>query len=116
MNYKAYLENSPEDMILRDHLAFDRTILANQRTGLAYIRTVLVALATGFTLIKLFPDDKLFLIIGLLSIGIAAITGGIGVAAHLKFQQKIATIYHPSKNMTAKKVPSENKEIELISQ
>ncbi len=116
MNYKAYIENSPEDMILRDHLAFDRTILANERTGLAYIRTILVALATGLTIIKLFPEDTTLLIVGYLSVFVAAITMAVGLRSHFKFQQKIATVYQPSQNMTAKKVPSENKEIELISQ
>lgn len=116
MNYKAYVENPPEDMILRDHLAFDRTILANERTGLAYIRTVLVALATGLTIIKWFSDEFTVLMLGYMSLIIAGIITYVGLRSHFKFQQKIAVVYQPSQSTTPRKVPSESKEIELISQ
>ncbi len=116
MNYKAYIENPPEDMILRDHLAFDRTLLANERTGLAYIRTVLVALATGFTLMKLFPEDTMLLVLAYFSIATALVTMILGIRGHFKFQRKITTVYQPASTITPKKVPSENKEIDLISQ
>lgn len=116
MNYKAYVENPPEDMILRDHLAFDRTILANERTGLAYVRTVLVALASGFTLMKLFPDDQMLLILAYFSIATALATMIFGIRGHIKFQRKIAAVYQPATTITPRKVPSEDKEIDLITQ
>ena len=37
-------------LILRDHLAADRTVLANERTFLAYIRTTLTLFVAGYLL------------------------------------------------------------------
>ncbi|MBN1917171.1 MAG: DUF202 domain-containing protein [Verrucomicrobia bacterium] len=47
----------PEDPILRDRLALDRTKLANERTLLAYLRTSLVLILSGITIIKLFEIE-----------------------------------------------------------
>ena len=38
-----------EELILRDHLAIDRTKLANERTLLAYLRTALMLMVAGAT-------------------------------------------------------------------
>lgn len=43
----------------RDYLALVRTDLANERTLLAYGRTALMVIATGFSLIKFFPESVL---------------------------------------------------------
>ncbi len=43
----------------RDDLALVRTDLANERTLLAYGRTALMVIATGFSLIKFFPESIL---------------------------------------------------------
>jgi putative membrane protein len=45
-----------EDLILRDHLALDRTRLANERTLLAYIRTAFMLVIAGATALKLFVE------------------------------------------------------------
>ena len=42
-------------LILRDVLAIDRTRLANERTLLAWLRTALMLLISGVTLIKATP-------------------------------------------------------------
>jgi len=42
-------ESSDNDLILRDHLAIDRTTMANERTFLAYVRTCVALLLTGLT-------------------------------------------------------------------
>jgi hypothetical protein len=42
-----YSNLHPNDMILRDHLAYDRTVLANERTLLAYIRTSIALFTMG---------------------------------------------------------------------
>jgi len=44
------------DMILRDYLALDRTILANKRTLLAYARTFIGLIASGIGMVKLVSD------------------------------------------------------------
>jgi len=45
---------SKEHLFLRDHLAAKRTILANERTFLSYIRTALTLLVAGVSFIKFF--------------------------------------------------------------
>ena len=45
-------------MILRDYLALDRTVLANERTLLSYLRTFVGAFSAGVAMVKLF--DTLF--------------------------------------------------------
>ncbi len=54
---KGFYENfTKQELILRDHLAIDRTILANESTFLAYIRTSLAVTAAGATLIHFFTE------------------------------------------------------------
>ncbi|CEH34310.1 DUF202 domain-containing protein [Romboutsia lituseburensis] len=52
MKYENY-KNNHKDMTLRDYLAIDRTILANERTHLSYTRTVVSFLVAALTLYKL---------------------------------------------------------------
>ncbi|NOZ25929.1 MAG: DUF202 domain-containing protein [Nitrospirae bacterium] len=40
--------------VLRDHLAAQRTVLANERTLLSYVRTALTLLVAGVSFIKFF--------------------------------------------------------------
>ncbi len=47
-------DGNHDDMILRDYLAIDRTILSNERTFLGYIRTTLTMIVVGISLVKLF--------------------------------------------------------------
>ncbi len=54
MNYRDFNE---DELILRDHLALDRTRLAIERTFLAYVRTAIMVAVSGITLIKLFPTS-----------------------------------------------------------
>ncbi len=61
-----YSKIDPDKMILRDHLAYDRTILANERTLLAYLRTAIALLAAGGTLIKVFPGEQAMIYLGIL--------------------------------------------------
>lgn len=60
--YKKYSEEKYE-MILRDYLAVDRTIMSNEGSFLAYIRTALTLLIAAITFLK-FLDSVVFDIIG----------------------------------------------------
>ncbi len=73
-----YSKINPEDMILRDHLAYDRTILANETTLLAYLRTAMALLAAGATLFRLFPEDPYFQVLGAVMFLLGIIIAGIG--------------------------------------
>jgi len=52
-----YSEFKRNEMILRDWLALDRTVLANKRTFLAYGRTAIALLALGIAFVKLIHHD-----------------------------------------------------------
>jgi len=52
-------------------LAQERTILANERNTLAYVRTGFSAFVLGIAAIKLFEEDSFFLYVG----GAAAVSG-----------------------------------------
>ena len=61
-------QNTPavRDRLARERtaLANDRTALANERTFLAYMRTAIMILASGVTVLKLFPDERPMLFMG----------------------------------------------------
>ena len=59
INKNPYTNFLKEELILRDHLAIDRTVLSNESTLLAYIRTSLAVIAAGATLIHFF--DEIFI-------------------------------------------------------
>lgn len=42
-------ESTENPLLLRDHLAIDRTTMANERTFLAYVRTAVALLLTGLS-------------------------------------------------------------------
>ncbi len=54
--YKSYIQDH-KNMILRDYLAIDRTILTNETSYMSYIRTSLTLIAAGATLIKFFNSE-----------------------------------------------------------
>lgn len=75
---KAYEQFKEEELILRDHLALDRTVLANERTFLSYIRTMLAVVVVGATLVHLATDNSLRSIgVIIIMIGIAILIVGI---------------------------------------
>ncbi len=91
MSNSPYSNFSKEELILRDHLAIDRTILANENTFLAYIRTCLALLISGASLLKFF-DLVLMHILGwvLIFIGISILA--IGTIKFKKMRQEINNI------------------------
>ncbi len=64
---KVYGDVTLDDLILRDHLAIDRTILSTENTFLAYIRTSVTMMAAGVTLMH-FSTTLFMKIIGFLCI------------------------------------------------
>lgn len=52
-----YEQFKREEMILRDWLALDRTVLANKRTFLAYGRTAIALFALGIAFVKLIHHE-----------------------------------------------------------
>jgi putative membrane protein len=52
-----YTRFAEDDLTLRDLLAVDRTVVANERTLLGFIRTSLALMLTGASLVK-FSDSE----------------------------------------------------------
>lgn len=72
------IKSEYNDMILRDHLALDRTIMANERTLLAWIRTAISIIVAGVGFIKIFDEGTLQLL-GVVLIFIGMITFSFGI-------------------------------------
>ena len=56
MKKNPYHKFTAKELILRDHLAIDRTAMSNESTLLSYIRTSLAIIAAGATLIHFFSE------------------------------------------------------------
>jgi putative membrane protein len=91
-----------EEMILRDHLAVDRTALANERTLLSYIRTALGMAAAGVSLLH-FLEGAAIALLGwlLISSSVAALI--VGVVRYRRVDQRIQHLYRPVTNRDAGK-------------
>jgi putative membrane protein len=95
MDVEHYVKNDPRKMVLRDHLAFDRTVLANQRTCLAHLRFGIFSLATGLTFMKVFADDRVFLMIAYLAIALSVVAVVVGTMKFYIFRKKLNMVYKP---------------------
>jgi putative membrane protein len=87
------IQNTPEtrqnkDLILRENLAIQRTILANQTTFLSFLRTSMYFLVAGLSIKNLFGmEDGLIYQIGFYSI--AVLIFGFGVFNYIRQKRKI---------------------------
>lgn len=83
-----------EEIILRDHLAMERTKLANERTLLSYIRTSLYLLLGGIAFLGM-SDLKEMRYMGYLSLFLSVLLLVIGIARFIQLKQHLKRIYEP---------------------
>lgn len=88
-----YSKIDPKDMILRDHLAYDRTILANETTLLAYLRTAMALLAAGATLFRLFPEDTYFQVLGTIMFLLGVFVTGVGAFRFFAITKRLKKLH-----------------------
>lgn len=88
MPVKHYDRFKSEDMVLRDHLAVDRTILANERTFLAFIRTALTLFIGGISFIKFF-DLFLLKVIGWVFVPLGILILLIGIKKYFRIKKDL---------------------------
>ncbi|HFD13587.1 MAG TPA: DUF202 domain-containing protein [Crenotrichaceae bacterium] len=88
-----YSKINPDEMILRDHLAYDRTLLANETTLLAYLRTAMALLAAGATLFRLFSEDPFFQILGMIMLVLGVLIAGIGVFRFFAITKRLKILH-----------------------
>lgn len=72
----------------RGHLAAVRSVLANERTFLAYQRTAVTTLAAAASFIKFF-DNPLLEFLGWLLLPASAITAGLGALRYRRMRGRI---------------------------
>ncbi len=81
-----------EKMIIRDYLALDRTILANRRTLLSYIRTFIGLFGGGIGLVELL-DKTIIMVIGYTSIALSFPILMIGFVEYVKTKKSLSSIF-----------------------
>ena len=91
----AYSEFRPEDLIIRDLLALDRTTLANEQTFLSYIRTALSLGAAGAVVIKLSPENPAMIVFGCLLLVLGIITILYGGKRFLRTRNALLSLNEP---------------------
>ncbi len=91
MNQDPYSRFKKEELILRDYLAADRTILANERNLLSYIRTSVALAAAGGSLIH-FLDSLAADIGGGLLLALAAGILGLGLQRFIWYKRRLKNV------------------------
>ena len=91
MNQGFYTRFKKEDLILRDFLAADRTVLANERTFMAFIRTAIALAAAGGSLIQFF-DSVATTVGGAIFLIFAAATLVWGLQRYLHYRRHLALL------------------------
>ncbi|MDP8275234.1 MAG: DUF202 domain-containing protein [Candidatus Euphemobacter frigidus] len=76
---------------VRDHLVADRTILANERTMLSYLRLSLTLFVAGVSLIKFF-ENWILVVIGGLFIPLALLAGILGFRRYRRCNAFLLTL------------------------
>jgi putative membrane protein len=78
-----------ERLSLADRLAIERTELANERTGLAYVRTSFTLFGAGVALIHLLSEKPIWLALGWLSICGSPIVFALGSWRYRRMQTRL---------------------------
>ena len=83
-----------EEIILRDHLAMERTKLANERTLLSYIRTSLYLVLGGIAFIGM-RDLEEIKNLGYFSLSLSIIVLVIGIFRFYQLKNHLKKLYKP---------------------
>lgn len=77
-----------EQTFLRDHLAIDRTTLANERTLLGYVRTALALTVVGASALRFF-ESTAHIALGWGFMGVGLLTALIGLGRFWQMKRRI---------------------------
>ncbi|MCP4447687.1 MAG: DUF202 domain-containing protein [Myxococcales bacterium] len=91
MKRQTYARFEKDELTLRDVLAIDRTIVANERTLLGYTRTTLAMLGGGAALLHFF-DDRSYVIVGWSVLAVSVPTLGIGIWHYLQRRRSLGPL------------------------
>ena len=98
MQRNHYSQYDPAELILRDQLAIDRTLLANERTLLSYLRSGAALFIAGISIIH-FSHEVWFTAAGFLCLPSGIITMLFGVFRFRKMSRAIAAARQGHKNV-----------------
>ncbi len=88
MNGTLYQRFMASTLSLREHLAAARSIMANERTFLAYQRTALTQLAVAATFLRFF-DHPALTVLGWLLVPTSLVTMALGLVRYLRMRRLI---------------------------
>jgi putative membrane protein len=91
MTDDAYIKFRDGELILRDELAIDRTLLANERTLMSYLRSG-VALGIAGASIMHFTPSGWFWILGVACIPLGVVVSVIGITRYRTMDQAIRRV------------------------
>jgi putative membrane protein len=91
---RPYERFKKSDLILRDELAIDRTVLSNESTLLAYIRLAITLVIAGISIVH-FAMEKWFETIGVLCVPIGILVGILGWHRYQKMAEEITIVRKP---------------------
>jgi putative membrane protein len=107
MTENPYRRFHGNELILRDELAIDRTILANERTVLAYLRGAMTLIIVGITFVNFFETGLLHYV-GLACIPFGVAVGIFGYRRYRKMGKAIRDVRR-SLNQQAKEANAEQR-------
>lgn len=81
-------------LILRDHLALERTRLANERTFMAYIRSALYLVIGGLALVQLEGHGDLAWV-GFTALGLSVVFALVGLVRFYTLRRQLDSYYLP---------------------
>ena len=106
MQHNLYSQFNASELILRDHLAVDRTLLANERTLLSYLRSGVALFIDGISIIH-FSNHGWFSAVGFLCLPCGALTVMFGIQRFRQMNRAILVIRQELKHIeeTAENMP-----------
>ena len=91
MGHNPYSQFNSTELILRDQLAIDRTLLANERTLLSYLRSGVALFIAGLSIIH-FSHEVWFTVIGFVCLPFGLVTMWFGIRRFKKMDKAISIV------------------------
>jgi putative membrane protein len=99
MGRNLYSQFDTTELILRDHLAIDRTLLANERTLMSYLRSGVALFIAGISIIH-FSHEGWFSAMGFFFLPCAVITVLFGIVRYRKMDKDISVVRVELRNIS----------------
>lgn len=92
--YNPFKTRSIDEKFIREHLALERTKLANERTLLSYIRSSLYLFIGGLAILQI-KEYSHVQWLGYLSLFICLVFISIGIYRYIHLNRKLRDLLHP---------------------